>query len=461
MGKCYAMCIVKTRFRFFGNGFCLLGLSSRPIILLKQSIAGMRTILLVLLYLSITQPALAQQLDSLKIPVSDTLSSDTTLRIINLNPYFTLHVDSVLAYDLRINKEPVGYFWFIKNSPVGLKINRDNGMLYFDAAKSYFKSGRLKYDTEYKVLLGVQKLTNPNERVDTSFTLVFYNTEILPSKVKPSVSSTMFVDEGDSISFRVQCEEGSFPLENIRLATNMPIKSYVSPKRCDDEFAWTVPFDFIKDGDTARQKILVLQFIGSDKFFNKDTSVVRIIVKDGINYPIRVLEHAKVQGDIEAYIAQLKYTFRQLDRQIKKTKNTRTTFDLTSATSALGGTVVTTINNGGTNTLGKILPSFGVALVPVKEAVSPQRIQEQNTTTQIRTVIKRLNYLQSDNSLLSERDPDVIPKTRKLKEELKQAQMQLIDIPITDNDGRESNQAIDKYFNDPKVNKKYRMVTKK
>ncbi len=67
----------------------------------------------------------------------------------------------------------------------------------------------------------------------------------------------------------------------------------------------------------------------------------------------------------------------------------------------------------------------------------------------------------SDNSLVSERHVDVIAKTRKLKDELKQAQMQLIDIPIMDNDGAESNQSIDKYFNDPKVNKKYKMVSKK
>jgi len=423
----------------------------------------MRPILIALCFFAFANSAYSQQSDSLKIPVADSLSSDSSLRIVNLNPYFTLHVDSVLNYDLKINKEPSGYFWFLKNSPVGLKINRDNGMLYFNAEKSYFKSGRLKYDTEYKVVLGVQNLINPKERVDTNFTLVFYNTEILPSKVKPSVSSVLYADEGDSVSFRVQCEEGSFPIENIRLASNMPIKNYTSPKHCDDEFSWIIPFDFIKEGDTAKQKVLSIQFIGTDKFFNKDTAVVKIIVKDGINYPFRVQEHARVNEDVSNYIAQLKYTFKQLDRQIKRTKNTRTTFDLTSATSALGGSIATTINNnaGNSNTLGKILPSFGVALVPVKEAVSPQRIQEQNTTTQIRTVIKRLNYLQNDNSLISERDPDILAKTKKLREELKQAQMQLIDIPLMDNDGSESNQAIDKYFNDPKVNKKYKMVSKK
>jgi len=425
-----------------------------------------RPCLLIVLFLLMVSLVFSQQTDSTHIhPAQDSLktniSTDTVLRIVNLNPYFTLHVDSVLTYDLRINKDSAKYFWFLKNSPVGLKINRDNGMLYFNAEKSYFKSGRLKYDTEYKVMIGVQNLSNPKERVDTMFTIVFYNTEINVSRVKPSVSSVLNVDEGDTISFRVQCEEGTFPIENIRMNSNIPLKGYTSPKMCDDEFAWTVPFDFIKDFDSSKLKTLILQFIGTDKFYNRDTATVRLIVKDGINYPQRTLEHAKISADLESYITQLKYTFRYLDRQIKRTKNTRTTFDLTSATSALGGTIVTSTANGGSNSVGKILPSVGVALVPVKEAVSPQKIQEQNTTTQIRTVIKRLQYLQTDNSLVGDRDIDVVAKTRKLKDELKQAQMQLIDIPILDYDGTGQDKTVDKYFNDPKVNKKYKMVSKK
>jgi hypothetical protein len=44
----------------------------------------------------------------------------------------------------------------------------------------------------------------------------------------------------------------------------------------------------------------------------------------------------------------------------------------------------------------------------------------------------------------------------KIKEELKQSQMQLIDVPleITNN---LTEQELDKYFNNPKVNKKYRL----
>ena len=77
--------------------------------------------------------------------------ADSVLRIKNLNPYFTLQVDSTLKYQYEINKEQEKYYWFLKNSPVGLKINKDNGTLTFKAEKSYFLSGRLKYDYEYKI----------------------------------------------------------------------------------------------------------------------------------------------------------------------------------------------------------------------------------------------------------------------------------------------------------------------
>ena len=81
---------------------------------------------------------------------------DTLLRIKNFSPYFTLHVDSTLDYQFEINKNPLDYYWYLKNSPVGLKINKDNGLLHFKAEKSFFLSGKLKYDNEYKVKLGVQ-----------------------------------------------------------------------------------------------------------------------------------------------------------------------------------------------------------------------------------------------------------------------------------------------------------------
>src|SRR5690348_11014016 len=104
-------------------------------------------------------------------------SSIDSLRIVDLNPYFSLHVDSMFTYQLQINKSPENYFWYLKNAPVGLRINKETGLITFKADKSYFLSGKLKYDVNYKVLVGVQNLNDPKEKVDTNFTIVFYNTE--------------------------------------------------------------------------------------------------------------------------------------------------------------------------------------------------------------------------------------------------------------------------------------------
>ena len=90
--------------------------------------------------------------------VNPARANDTSLRIKNLNPYFNLHVDSSLRYQLIINKPQENYYWFLKNSPVCLRVNKDNGLLTFKADKSYFLSGKLKYDYEYKVLISVQNL---------------------------------------------------------------------------------------------------------------------------------------------------------------------------------------------------------------------------------------------------------------------------------------------------------------
>jgi hypothetical protein len=382
---------------------------------------------------------------------------DSVLRIINLNPFITLHVDSTLRYKLDINKDSSNHYWFLRNAPVGLKIDKDNGMLTFKAEKSYFLSGRLKYDQEYKVSLGVQNLYNAKERVDTFFTLLFYNTEIIPSRVKPTVSNVLYVDEGDSVAFKVQCEPGSFPIEQISMTTNIPLKEYQSVRRCDDEFTWKIPFDFIKDGDTARQRLLVLNFIGMNKFMNRDTAVVRIFVRDALNYPQRVLEYERIVRDIRLYILQLKYSFKELDKKVKKTKNTRTGFDLLSGTTALGGTVFSTMPNESQKSVGKILPSVGVALVPVKEAVSPVKSYEQNSASLVRTSIRRLEYSLSDNTLVGDRDADILTKTRKLRDDLKQIQVQLIDIPTLDT-GDLSEEELNRYFNSPKVNKKYKVT---
>ena len=383
---------------------------------------------------------------------------DTVLRIKNFSPYFTLHVDSTLDYHFEINKDPKNYYWYLKNSPVGLKINKDNGVLHFKAEKSFFLSGKLKYDNDYKVKLGVQNLDDGSDKVDTTFTLLFYNTDIIPSRIKPTVTNDLSMDEGDTLNFRLQCDEGTFPIESITYSSNFPIRSSTQITKCGDDFSWVAPYDFIREDENLKSKTLILKFIGVDKFYNRDTATVRVIVNQSINYPQRLLEYNKMEAYIEKYITQLKVTFRSLDKKIKRTKNSRTTFDLTSASTALGGTIFSSLPNQTQQTTGKILPSVGVALVPVKEAVAPNKSYEQNSASLVRSDIKRLQYLLSDNMLIGDKDPDIVKKTTRLKEELKQVQLQLIDVPIEEDvsDTKE----LDEYFNNPKVNRKYRLKQK-
>ena len=402
------------------------------------------------------------------IPVTSTDSSslltlinvdpDSTLRIINLNPFFTLEVDSVLSYDLQINKLSENYFWYLKDSPIGVKLDKRSGLLYFKADKAYFKSGKLKYDIPYKVEIGVQNLRDAKERYESSFTILFYSTDVVVSKLKPTVGNFLSLLEGDSIRFRVQCEEGSFPIEKITIITNEPISNFKPVVKCDDEFSWMVPFDFIRDNDTATQKTLLLQFIGVDKFQNKDTAAIKIQIRPGINYPLKIVEHKLAVEEMKKYITNLKLTFYVISKTIKSTKSMRTGFDVTGSTTAMMGTIIsTTGTTQGSKNTGTILPSIGLSLVPVKEAVAPGRVQEMNTASQVRATIKRLEYVLSENGQLLERDPEIVIKARKMREELKQSQMQLIDLPMVEFDPKYTQQDAEKYFNNPKVNKRYKL----
>lgn len=383
---------------------------------------------------------------------------DTVLRIKNFAPYFTLHVDSTLDYHFEVNRDPEEYYWYLKNSPVGLRINKDNGTLHFKADKSFFLSGKLKYDKEYKVKLGVQNLNDVKDYVDTTFTLLFYNTDIIPSKIKPTVSNYVSMDEGDTLTFKLQCEEGSFPLESITYFANYPVRSTTPIAVCGDIFTWIAPYDFIKSEEKIDQKDLILKFIGTDKFFNHDTAVVSVRVNESIDYSRRTLEYDRIDSSIRSYIVQLKATFRDLDKKIKRTRNTRTTFELSSATTALGGTVFSSLPGNDMHTTGKILPSVGVALVPVKEAVAPNKNDELNAASLVRNDIKRLQYLLADNALIGDKDSEIIAKTGKLKDGLQQVQLQLIDVTLVNE--KISQKELDEYFNNPKVNKKYRLKSK-
>jgi hypothetical protein len=252
-----------------------------------------------------TNDTIPVSIDSIKRPNSEVSNEDSILRIINLNPFFTLQVDSSLSYDLQINKNPQNYYWFIKNAPLGLKIDKNTGLISFKAEKGLFKSGKLKYDIPYKVDIGVQNLQNPKERAETGFTILIYSTEVIVSKLKPTIGSSMELEEGDSIRFRVQCEDGTFPIEQITILTNEPINKFKSVNKCDDEFAWMVPFNFIKENDTSRIKTLIIQFVAIDKFQNKDTATVRLRIKPGINYPEKMAEYNMISDEMKKYITNL------------------------------------------------------------------------------------------------------------------------------------------------------------
>jgi hypothetical protein len=427
----------------------------------------MKTILTLTIML-LAGPFLFAQTDSVKnVSVSDTLKVDsvpigyldTALRITNLNPYFTLHVDSILNYDFNINHENKDFFWFLVNSPVGVRIGKNDGNLYVKAEKALFKTGRLKYDIPYRVQLGVQNLHNPTERIDTAFTILFYSTEVIVSKLKPSTSPTLTVEEGDSIQFRIQCEEGSFPIEQISINSSMQLSNYTPVKKCNDEFKWIVPFGIFRENDTAKQKMVIIDFIGSDKFYNKDTASIKVILKPGINFPYKNQQHERYYNDMYNYIQELKLTFYVLSSSVKKNKTTRTSFDIGSSSSALAGTIVATTADPGSSAeqIGKIMPSIGLTLIPVKEAVAPNKIQEQNTASQVRAEVKRLDYIYQENRLNGDRDTEVLLKTKRLQDELKKSKLQFIDLPIVEYDEKFSEADADKYFEDPKVNKKYKL----
>ncbi|MFV0607473.1 MAG: hypothetical protein ACK5NK_16720 [Niabella sp.] len=412
----------------------------------------------ILLLVLVALAGSAQKTDSSYLPpVTNPVSTDTLLRIINLNPYFSLHVDSSLNYRLLINKPLQNYYWYLKDAPVGLRINKDNGALSFKSNKDIFRSGRLKYDTEYLVKIGVQNLADPNDKVDTSFAITWYNTDVVLPRVKPSVVSPVTVEEGYKLSFDVMCENGNFPIDKILFSSNQTINNYKLPKTCDDSFEWTPPYDFVSGTEKEKTRTIDLFFIGVTKFNFSDTAKVSVIVKESLNYDIANTDFKDVNEKLSKWILDLKFTFLQLDKRVKKTKNARSTFDITSATSTVTGTVVsTTTSKTDPSPWGKILPSAGVVLIPVKEAAAPNKPTEQNQASLVRSTIKRLEYVQFDNKLSGDKDPAITTKTENLRKELRQSQIQLAEVP-TDIANNMSATELNKYFDSPKVQKKYRL----
>ena len=426
---------------------------------------------LFIIFLATSQFSFGQEISKdTTLPTKDTISNllapkqdaDSVLRIMNLSPFFSLQADSTLTYDFKINRPMDQYFWYLKSAPVGLRIDKNTGILFFRADKNLFKSGRLKFDIPYKVEFGVQNLRNASERIDTSFNLLFFSTEINITRLKPTVGNFVQLEEGDTIRFRVQCEEGTFPMDQITINANQPITNFKPVKKCNDEFEWAVPYDFIREGDTTKQKVLLLQFIGTDTFRNTDTATVRLYIKPGVNYPQKLMEYKLIADEIKKYIKDLKLTFFVLSNEIEQTKKNRTYFDIGSSSTAMFGTILSTsAQSNGAKNFGKVLPSLGLTLVPIKETVSPNKVQEQNMASQVRGTIKRLEFMLSEYSLVGEKDIDILNKTRKLKDELKQSQLQLIDLPLVEFDPKYTQEDAEKYFNNPKVNKKYKMNVRK
>lgn len=385
-------------------------------------------------------------------------NSDTALRITNFSPFFSLHVDSSLNYRFQINKDARKYYWYLKNAPAGFKIDKDNGTLSFRSNKSLFLSGRLKYDREYPVSFGIQSLSNPADRLDTTLNVIFYSTDVVYPKIKPSVVSPVTINEGDRLSFNVLCENGNFPIEKILMSSDISIGNFKLPKTCDDNFEWVPGYDFVTEKDAKGERIVNLEFIGTTNFNFADTARVKVVVKDGLNYDIATKEYNDALRLMKIWILRYKYTFYQLDKKIKKTKGWRSGFDITTASTTLTGTVLaTTAEKDDTKkqNTGKILPSIGVVAMPVKEAAAPQKTTEQNQATLLRVNIKRLDYMITENQLLGNRDPLINAKTETLKKELRQSQDQLREVP-TEMSERFSEKQLNDYFDNPRVQKKYR-----
>ena len=93
----------------------------------------MKNIIFFLLALAINSTVLAQDKIMDTTAISEVVNLDSVLRITNLNPFFTIHVDSILNYELNINKDAKQYYWYLKKAPVGLKIDKSTGTVYFKA----------------------------------------------------------------------------------------------------------------------------------------------------------------------------------------------------------------------------------------------------------------------------------------------------------------------------------------
>ena len=96
--------------------------------------------------------------------------------------------------------------------------------------------------------------------------------------------------------------------------------------------------------------------------------------------PCRILptlvfeEHKLIQKNVSNYVKELKFTFLQLDKNVKENKSARTSvLTLRAQRPHLTATILSSSKDYPLKTLGKILPSVGIFLVPIKEAVAPYK----------------------------------------------------------------------------------------
>jgi hypothetical protein len=268
--------------------------------------------------------------------------------------------------------------------------------------------------------------------------------------------SPVTIGEGDKLSFSVMCENGNFPIDKILFSSSLTISNYKIPKGCDDVFEWTPSYDFVSDDDKTTEKTIDLFFIGTTKFNFSDTVKVRVIVKNGLNYENALKEYHEADSTTKIWVKQMKYTFINLDKKIRKTKGFRSAFDITTASSGVTSTVLATQEKTSSKNTAKVIPSIGAALVPVREASAPNNSTDQNQASTLRSNIKRLEYIMTENRLSEERDPSIISKTQALKKELRQSKNELLNVP-TDWAESINDAELNRKFNSKKIQKKYRL----
>jgi hypothetical protein len=183
---------------------------------------------------------------------------------------------------------------------------------------------------------------------------------------------------------------------------------------------------------------------------------VRVVVKDGLNYDNALKEYNEVDSATKIWVKQMKYTFLNLDKKIRKTKGFRSAFDITTASAGVTSTALATQDKTSSKNTAKIIPSVGAALVPVREASAPNNTTDQNQASALRSNIKRLEYTMTDTRLSGERDPLIISKTETLKKELRQSKTELVNVP-TDLAESISDTELNRKFNSKKIQKKYRL----